>query len=71
MLVDQSAIDAALLIEAAKGVDGVRDVSRVRSRWIGSDRAIDMIVTVNPRLSTSDSHVIADQIESVLEERGI
>lgn len=41
----------------------------MRSRWMGSDRAVDMIVTVDPRLSTMESHVIADQIESVLEER--
>jgi divalent metal cation (Fe/Co/Zn/Cd) transporter len=36
---------------------------------MGSDRAVDMIVTVRPRLSTVESHVVADRIESVLEKR--
>lgn len=69
VLVDQSAIDPALLAEATAGIRGVRNVRRVRSRWMGSDRAVDMIVMVDPRLSTPESHVIADQIESVLEKR--
>lgn len=69
VLVDRSSIDPRLLAEVTKGVRGVRDVIRVRSRWIGSDRAVDLIVTVDSSLSTKDSHVIADQIELVLEER--
>lgn len=67
VLVDQSAINPSVLIEAIEGIQKVRAVRRVRSRWMGSDRVADMIVTVSPRISTMESHAIADQIEALLE----
>jgi len=65
-LVDEIAIEPEALATAISEVDGVVDVVRVRSRWIGSDRAVDVVVTVAPSLTTVESHAIADAIESRL-----
>lgn len=69
VLVDQSAMDPVLLTAAIEGINGVRKVRRVRSRWIGSDCAVDMVVTMDSQQSNHETHLIADQIESLLEER--
>jgi cation diffusion facilitator family transporter len=66
VLVDEMAIEPEELIAAISAVQGVVDVPRVRSRWVGSDRAVDVIVTVSPTLSTVDSHAIADAVEHLL-----
>lgn len=66
---DQFAIDPVLLVDTIKHVPGVSVVLRVRSRWIGSACAVDMIIAVDPKLSTTESHAIADEIERQLEAR--
>lgn len=68
-LVDQFAVEPETLARIVNGVTGVRKVSRVRSRWVGSHPAIDMIISVEPNLSTTEAHGIADMIEKLLEER--
>jgi cation diffusion facilitator family transporter len=67
VLVDEMAIEPEELTAAIKKVNGVIDVPRVRSRWIGSERAVDVIVTVAPSMPTIQSHAIADDVESLLE----
>ncbi|MDH5258972.1 MAG: cation diffusion facilitator family transporter [Gammaproteobacteria bacterium] len=69
ILVDQFAINPDLLSSCIRGVPGVKKVNRVRSRWIGSDKAIDVIVSVDSSLSIEQSHDIASVIESILEEK--
>lgn len=69
ILVDQFAVDPELLSSAIKEVAGVRRVSRVRSRWIGTEKSIDLVISVDPDLSTHDSHNIASAIEALLDER--
>ena len=69
VLVDSVAIEAERLTEAVESVAGVRSVPRVRSRWIGSTPAVDVVVHVAPELSTVEGHAIADEIERVLEAR--
>ena len=68
ILVDQFAVDPELLSHSIKKVGGVREVKRVRSRWIGTDKAIDIIISVDHDLSTHDSHKIANAIESLIEK---
>ncbi len=68
VLIDQSAIDPELLSISIKKISGVREVKRVRSRWIGSDKAIDIIISVAHDLSTDDSHNIASQVEQLIEK---
>lgn len=68
ILVDQFAINPELLSQTIKKVAGVCEIKRVRSRWIGSDKAIDLIISVEPTLTTDDSHKIASSIEQLIEE---
>lgn len=67
VLVDEIAIEPERLTAAIRRVPGVIDVPRVRSRRIGQDCAVDVIVTVKPALPTTQSHEIADAVESMLE----
>jgi len=69
VLVDEMAIEPEELTEAINQINGIIDVPRVRSRWIGSERAVDVIVTVAPSMPTIQSHAIADEIEALLETK--
>jgi cation diffusion facilitator family transporter len=69
MLVDQSAADPDEVRHAVDRVAGVRSTRRVRSRGLGGERRVEVVVTVDPTLPTSASHRIADEVERVLEER--
>lgn len=66
-LLDHMAIAPETLTALVAAIPGVREVSRVRSRWIGSDCAVDVVVEVAPALSTTESHQIANEIEAALE----
>jgi cation diffusion facilitator family transporter len=68
-LVDEYAIEPESLIRTVMGINGVLEVRRVRSRWVGSDRAVDMVISVDPELSTEASHAITDNIEALLEQK--
>ncbi|MFP6782499.1 MAG: cation diffusion facilitator family transporter [Gammaproteobacteria bacterium] len=68
-LVDEYAIEPRELLREVRRIHGVASVIRVRSRWLGSNRAVDMVITVDPVLSIADSHEIADRIEKHIEER--
>jgi len=68
ILVDQFALDPELLSNSIQEVEGVLKVNRVRSRWIGSEKSIDLVISVDPELSTADSHNIATNVESLIEK---
>ena len=69
VLLDEMAIEPEHLIDEVRAVPGVRGVARVRSRWIGSSRAVDMILDVDAGLTTVEAHEITDAVEALLEER--
>ncbi len=69
VLVDRSIADPDELSAVVSAVSGVRSTRRVRSLGSGGDGKIDVVVSVDPDLSTSASHAIANEIESVLAER--
>jgi cation diffusion facilitator family transporter len=69
VLVDSSARDPDDLRRAVRGVPGVRDAPRVRSRHDGRTLRVDVSVTVDPELSTRAAHEIADAIEERLRAR--
>lgn len=69
ILVDQVALDPELLSNYIQEVEGVLKVNRVRSRWIGSEKSIDLVISVDPEISTADSHNIATNVESLIEEK--
>ena len=67
MLIDEYAIDPVELSELIKPLPGVKKVYKIRSRWVGKTRAVDLVVSVDSALSTEESHAIADSIESQIE----
>ena len=69
VLVDEYAIDPEDVREAVLEVEGVKEVGRIRSRWVGSDIALDVVVSVNAELTTEESHNIADKIETMIEDK--
>ncbi len=68
VLVDEIAIEPEALTASIRKVDGVIDVRRVRSRWVGTERAADVVVTVEASMTTRESHDIANAVESTLAE---
>jgi len=69
VLTDQAAIDPGELGERVSNIDGVEKVYNIRSRWIGNSCAVDLVIAVDPGLSIEQSHDIADNIESVLQQQ--
>jgi len=68
-LLDEYAIDAEELSELINNVSGVKSVYRIRSRWIGNNRAVDLVISVDPALTTEASHTITDEIEDLIEKQ--
>ena len=69
VLIDEYAIDPIALSNIVKTVPGVEKAYRIRSRWIGKTRAVDLVISVDSTLSTEESHAIADEIESLIENQ--
>ncbi len=69
VLLDASAISAELLRKAIQKVPGVDEVRRVRSRWVGTQCVVDLVIGVNANLSMASAHLIADQVEEMLKTR--
>ena len=69
VLIDEYAIDPSELSNIIKTIPDVRQVYKIRSRWVGKTRSIDLVISVDPTLSTKASHAIADTIESLIEKR--
>lgn len=69
ILVDSAGYDPRQLSAALQQLEGVRAVHRVRSRRYGNGVAADVVVLVDPALSTKESHTIADAIEGLLAQR--
>ena len=67
VLVDEIAIEPEELIKAIRVIPGVREVRRVRTRWIGPGCAADVVVAVENTLSIEESHHIANAVEAALE----
>lgn len=69
VLLDEYAIDPQEIRQLVKQVDGVVDVYRIRSRWIGKSSAIDLVISVSAGASVEDSHRITEKIESEIENK--
>ncbi len=69
VLVERSIANAEALASVVSAVPGVQETRRVRSREGGSGPAVELVVSVDPNLSTADSHAIADEIERVIGEK--
>lgn len=63
-------VDPAIPVEIrewAMHVDGVREVSEVRVRWIGHRRHVEVNIAVDPRLSVEAAHAIAKEVRHLLD----
>lgn len=50
-------------------VAGVRDVHRVRARWVGHKIEADLHITVDPNLTVRESHAIGERVEQALRDQ--
>jgi cation diffusion facilitator family transporter len=66
ILVDHIAVDPEIVSRVVAATPGVRAVRSVRSRWIGSSISIDLTISVDPALPTSQSHEICEAIERMV-----
>ncbi|MBC8519055.1 MAG: cation transporter [Gammaproteobacteria bacterium] len=55
--------------QTIQGVEGVRAMHRLRTRKMGANAIIDVHILVDPKLSVSEGHHIADRVESKLYEQ--
>ena len=69
MLVDQIAIEQKLVTAMVQNEPAVRKALSVRSRWVGSNKAVDMVIAVDSALSTAKPHKVADTVEQLLAEK--
>lgn len=69
ILVDRSDIDPKAISDVVNNVAAVNTVLRVRSRSSGKELMADIVVTMDPNMSLSESHAIADGIEQALAEK--
>jgi len=67
ILSDEFAIDPERVSQTVRTVEGVDDVLRVRSRWIGAHKSVDLVIGVEASLSTAASHTIATEVENHME----
>jgi len=68
ILVDVRAADPDDVAAVVNRVSGVRETRRVRSRS-GPSASADIVVSVDPTISTVEGHEIADEIERVIRDR--
>jgi len=69
VLLDEYAIEPEKLSQLIQKVHGVKNVYKIRSRWIGKTCVVDLVISVDPELSTEEAHNITDEIESLIEAR--
>jgi len=68
-LVDEFAVDPEKVVKLVAQQPGVCQVLQVRSRWIGNQRAVDMVITVDANMTTESAHQITERIEQQLTEQ--
>ena len=66
VLVDEYAIEPGAISSNVMTVPGVHSVKQVRSRWLGSGVAVDMVVTVDPEISAAEAHDISELVETLI-----
>lgn len=66
VLVDSARLDEAEIARVAGAVDGVRRCTNVRSRGLEREVAVDLTIRVDPDLTVSAAHRIADRVEEAL-----
>ncbi len=68
VLVDEYAVAPEKIAKLAKSQDDIKEVTRVRSRWVGNTATLDMIIKVSADLTTQQAHKICDELEQEIEK---
>jgi cation diffusion facilitator family transporter len=66
ILIDTAILDPAGVVEVARGMPGVRDVHRVRSRGVRHAVELDLHLQVGAEMSLPDAHALSREIEAQL-----
>ena len=66
VLVDEYAIEPGAISSNVMTVPGIRSVRQVRSRWLGTGVAVDMVVTVDAEISATEAHDISEVVETLI-----
>lgn len=54
----------------AIGVEGVRSIHDLRTRYVGSSLAVDLHIVVDPHITVHAGHQIGDAVRDLLKEKG-
>jgi cation diffusion facilitator family transporter len=65
-LADEAVLPADQVSDAILSLEGVRAVRRVRSRGAAPDVRVDLIIEVDPKLSVTAAHALADRVEETM-----
>lgn len=68
-LVDERAVEAAQLREAAAGIPGVLEVRDVRSRAAGPNSFAEVTIAVSGLATVAEAHALADAVEAAVAAR--
>src|SRR6266545_2772283 len=66
VLIDRAVVDPAQVAEVARGVSGVEDVHRVRSRGTEGAAQLDLHLLIDGDVALREAHAIAHQVEARL-----
>ncbi len=66
ILIDTAILDPAGVVEVARGMAGVRDVHRIRSRGVRHAVELDLHLQVSADMSLPDAHALCREIEAQL-----
>lgn len=69
VLVDHMVIAPEELSAIVEPVSGVAGITRIRSHQAGSEKVVDIVVSVDGALTTAESHAIADAVEAAVRQR--
>lgn len=68
-LLDEEALEADMIREVAMKIEGVHGISRIRSRAIGQQTFVDMVVEISADMNVQQSAQITDRIATALKEK--
>jgi divalent metal cation (Fe/Co/Zn/Cd) transporter len=68
-LSDTRRLPAEEVVEVALGVEGVRQVHRVRTRGTEGEVLVDLHILLNPRMSLAAAHEVGNQVEAAIVAR--
>ena len=69
VLVDERAVEARQLRDAAASVAGVLEVRQVRSRTAGSNAFAEVTIAVSSAATVAEAHALADAVEAAVADR--